>query len=83
MTRKDNTITKFGEFSFLKFDVLHAILRKNKINISLVHFIVVFLNSDEIYIAPSGVQKERILPEDIFIQGMDGRDIQLPPEYKK
>lgn len=38
---------------------------------------------DEIYIAPSGVQKERILPEDLFIQNMDGDDILVPPEYKK
>lgn len=39
--------------------------------------------SDEIYIAPSGVQKERIQPEDLFIQNMEGDDIQVPPEYKK
>lgn len=39
--------------------------------------------SDEIYIAPSGVQKERIQPEDLFIQNIDGEDLQLPPEYKK
>lgn len=39
--------------------------------------------SDEIYIAPSGVQKERILPEDLFIQNIEGDDIQVPPEYKK
>jgi len=38
---------------------------------------------DEIYIAPSGVQKERIIPDDLFIQNMDGEDIQTPPEYKK
>lgn len=42
-----------------------------------------FLFSDEIYIAPSGVQKERIQPEDLFIQNMEGDDIQVPPEYKK
>lgn len=46
----------------------------------LTHF---FSCSDEIYIAPSGVQKERILPEDLFIQNMDGDDILVPPEYKK
>lgn len=39
--------------------------------------------SDEIYIAPSGVQKERIIPEDLFIQNIDGDDLQVPPEYKK
>ncbi|XP_001655755.2 probable methylthioribulose-1-phosphate dehydratase isoform X4 [Aedes aegypti] len=39
--------------------------------------------SDEIYIAPSGVQKERILPDDLFIQNIDGDDLQLPPDYKK
>lgn len=38
---------------------------------------------DEIYIAPSGVQKERIQPDDLFIQNMEGDDIQTPPEYKK
>lgn len=47
---------------------------------NLTHF---FSCSDEIYIAPSGVQKERILPEDLFIQNMDGDDILVPPEYKK
>jgi hypothetical protein len=39
--------------------------------------------SDEIYIAPSGVQKERIAPDDLFITNMDGDDLQTPPEYKK
>ncbi|XP_065091047.1 probable methylthioribulose-1-phosphate dehydratase isoform X1 [Ochlerotatus camptorhynchus] len=38
---------------------------------------------DEIYIAPSGVQKERIQPDDLFIQNIDGDDLQLPPDYKK
>lgn len=41
------------------------------------------MNSDEIYIAPSGVQKERILPDDLFIQNIDGDDIQVPPDYRK
>ncbi|KAL9918213.1 probable methylthioribulose-1-phosphate dehydratase [Glossina fuscipes] len=36
----------------------------------------------EIFIAPSGVQKERIMPEDLFVQNIKGEDIQLPPEYK-
>lgn len=39
--------------------------------------------SDEIYIAPSGVQKERIIPEDLFIQNLDGDDIQTPADFKK
>lgn len=38
---------------------------------------------NEIYIAPSGVQKERIQPEDLFIQTIQGEDILTPPEYKK
>lgn len=38
--------------------------------------------SDEIYIAPSGVQKERMEPEDLFVQDIDGKDLQLPPEIK-
>uniref|UniRef100_A0A1A9W2E9 Probable methylthioribulose-1-phosphate dehydratase n=1 Tax=Glossina brevipalpis TaxID=37001 RepID=A0A1A9W2E9_9MUSC len=38
--------------------------------------------NDEIFIAPSGVQKERIQPEDLFVQNIEGKDIQLPPEYK-
>ncbi|XP_055371232.1 probable methylthioribulose-1-phosphate dehydratase [Condylostylus longicornis] len=38
---------------------------------------------NDIYIAPSGVQKERIQPEDLFVQNIEGDDLQLPPEYKK
>lgn len=38
--------------------------------------------SDEIYIAPSGVQKERMQPEDLFVQDITGKDLQLPPEIK-
>jgi hypothetical protein len=34
---------------------------------------------DEIYIAPSGVQKERIQIDDMFIQNMDGEDLVVPP----
>nr|CAG4635711.1 EOG090X0D1G [Artemia franciscana] len=37
---------------------------------------------NKIYIAPSGVQKERISPEDIFIQDVDGNDIRLPAACK-
>ncbi|KAI8780782.1 methylthioribulose-1-phosphate dehydratase [Biomphalaria glabrata] len=40
-------------------------------------------SNDEIYIAPSGVQKERIKPEDIFVQTIDEKDIYLPPASKK
>ncbi|XP_036345419.1 probable methylthioribulose-1-phosphate dehydratase [Rhagoletis pomonella] len=39
--------------------------------------------NNEIYIAPSGVQKERMQADDLFIQDDDGKDIQLPPDYKK
>ncbi|KAF7989761.1 hypothetical protein HCN44_008435 [Aphidius gifuensis] len=40
-------------------------------------------HGDEIYIAPSGVQKERIKPEDMFVQDIDGNDISSPPPDKK
>jgi len=33
---------------------------------------------NEIYIAPSGVQKERIQPCDLFIQDMQGNDLSFP-----
>lgn len=29
------------------------------------------------------MQKERILPDDLFIQNIEGEDLQEPPEYKK
>jgi ribulose-5-phosphate 4-epimerase/fuculose-1-phosphate aldolase len=38
---------------------------------------------DEIYIAPSGVQKERIQPEDMFVQTMAEKDLDGPPPAKK
>lgn len=38
---------------------------------------------DEIYIAPSGVQKERIVPDDLFVQDINGTDIHLPPADKR
>lgn len=38
---------------------------------------------DEIYIAPSGIQKERIEPDDLFVQNMQGEDIAGPPPEKK
>ncbi|KAL5007202.1 hypothetical protein ScPMuIL_016008 [Solemya velum] len=37
----------------------------------------------EIYIAPSSVQKERIQPEDLFVQTLEGEDISGPPPHKK
>ncbi|KAL2088939.1 hypothetical protein ACEWY4_015838 [Coilia grayii] len=38
---------------------------------------------DHIYIAPSGVQKERIQPEDMFVCDVDERDISFPPPWKR
>ncbi|KAK3581581.1 hypothetical protein CHS0354_031930 [Potamilus streckersoni] len=38
---------------------------------------------NEIFIAPSGVQKERIQPEDLFVQTVDEEDISGPPPAKK
>nr|CAD7265643.1 unnamed protein product [Timema shepardi] len=38
---------------------------------------------NKIYIAPSGVQKERILPEELFVQDINGRDLELPAPEKK
>ncbi|XP_053882897.1 methylthioribulose-1-phosphate dehydratase isoform X2 [Malaclemys terrapin pileata] len=40
-------------------------------------------HGDEIYIAPSGVQKERIQPEDMFVSDIEERDISGPPPHKK
>ncbi|XP_035725812.1 probable methylthioribulose-1-phosphate dehydratase [Vespa mandarinia] len=40
-------------------------------------------HEDKIYIAPSGVQKERINPDDIFVQDINGKDLELPPAEKK
>ncbi|KAM8894608.1 methylthioribulose-1-phosphate dehydratase [Spinachia spinachia] len=37
---------------------------------------------DQIYIAPSGVQKERIQPEDMFVCDVAERDISCPPAWK-
>jgi methylthioribulose-1-phosphate dehydratase len=39
-------------------------------------------SGDKIYIAPSGVQKERIEPEDLFVQTIDGVDVETPPTEK-
>lgn len=40
-------------------------------------------HNDEIFIAPSGVQKERIMPEDLFVQTIDEQDLEGPPPKKK
>ncbi|XP_060227984.1 methylthioribulose-1-phosphate dehydratase isoform X2 [Meriones unguiculatus] len=40
-------------------------------------------HGNEIYIAPSGVQKERIQPEDMFICDINEQDISGPPASKK
>ncbi|XP_033211482.1 probable methylthioribulose-1-phosphate dehydratase [Belonocnema kinseyi] len=38
---------------------------------------------DKIYIAPSGVQKERMCPDEMFVQDIEGKDLELPPSEKK
>lgn len=38
---------------------------------------------DKIYIAPSAVQKERLQTDDIFVQDIEGHDLELPPPEKK
>ncbi|XP_064086814.1 probable methylthioribulose-1-phosphate dehydratase isoform X2 [Macrobrachium nipponense] len=37
---------------------------------------------DQIYVAPSGVQKERLQPEDIFVLSSDGQEVVIPPLQK-
>ncbi|XP_013141562.1 PREDICTED: probable methylthioribulose-1-phosphate dehydratase isoform X2 [Papilio polytes] len=37
---------------------------------------------DKIYIAPSGVQKERMKPDDLFVQTINDEDLELPPLEK-
>ncbi|XP_016350733.1 methylthioribulose-1-phosphate dehydratase [Sinocyclocheilus anshuiensis] len=39
-------------------------------------------HGEHIYIAPSGVQKERIQPEDLFVCDIDEKDISCPPPQK-
>ncbi|XP_066588769.1 methylthioribulose-1-phosphate dehydratase [Prorops nasuta] len=39
-------------------------------------------HEEKIYIAPSGVQKERIKPNDLFVQDINGIDLELPPTEK-
>ncbi|XP_047515721.1 probable methylthioribulose-1-phosphate dehydratase isoform X2 [Pieris napi] len=38
---------------------------------------------DKIFIAPSGVQKERMKPDDLFVQTINDEDLELPPPDKK
>jgi len=38
---------------------------------------------EQIFIAPSGVQKECIQPDDLFVQNLEGVDLTLPPPSKK
>ncbi|XP_014242455.1 methylthioribulose-1-phosphate dehydratase [Cimex lectularius] len=38
---------------------------------------------NQIYIAPSGVQKERLHSEDLFVQDLEGNDLELPPAKKR
>ncbi|CAH1977819.1 unnamed protein product [Acanthoscelides obtectus] len=40
-------------------------------------------HGDKIYIAPSAVQKERIHSSDMFVQTIEGDDLELPPPEKK
>lgn len=40
-------------------------------------------HEDRIYIAPSGVQKERIRSDELFVQDIGGNDLELPPKEKK
>ncbi|KAK2586628.1 hypothetical protein KPH14_011675 [Odynerus spinipes] len=40
-------------------------------------------HENKIYIAPSGVQKERISPDDMFVQDINGKDLELPSAEKK
>ncbi|XP_060838768.1 uncharacterized protein LOC132920408 isoform X4 [Rhopalosiphum padi] len=40
-------------------------------------------HNDQIFIAPSGVQKERIEPDDLFVQNLNGEDIIVPKADKK
>lgn len=42
----------------------------------------VYVFSSQIFIAPSGVQKERMKAEDMFVQTIDDVDLELPPPEK-
>lgn len=41
-----------------------------------------FVLSDKIYITPSGVHKERILPEDLFVMTPESTELEGPPAHK-
>lgn len=56
------------------------VLNKHIMNEWLISQVV--SSRDAIYIAPSGVQKERIKSDELFIQDMEGRDLKLPPISK-
>ncbi|PIK55032.1 putative methylthioribulose-1-phosphate dehydratase [Apostichopus japonicus] len=38
---------------------------------------------NEIYVTPSGVQKERIQPDDLFVTNLNGDELDGPPKEKK
>ncbi|XP_028418152.1 methylthioribulose-1-phosphate dehydratase-like [Dendronephthya gigantea] len=40
-------------------------------------------HGDEIFIAPSGVQKERLKPDDLFVCDITGKDLSFPSPAKK
>ena len=40
-------------------------------------------HNDEIFLAPSGVQKERIMPDDLFVVDRTGQVIRQPAQHKK
>ncbi|XP_012280248.1 probable methylthioribulose-1-phosphate dehydratase [Orussus abietinus] len=40
-------------------------------------------HEEKIYIAPSGVQKERIVADELFVQDLKGNDLELPPPEKE
>ena len=58
-----------------KYVVLYVVWRLCLLLLLLVVFCVF---SDRIYIAPSGVQKERIDSSDLFVCDINGNDIELP-----
>jgi len=54
------------------------IIQSNIFSASVHQGSLFILCRDKIYIAPSGVQKERIMPEDLFVQDLEGNDIEVP-----
>lgn len=57
---------------FNKTSIVNIVLNINNI----------YCFSDQIFIAPTGVQKERMKPEDIFVLDMKGVDIEIPNPEK-